>query len=98
MKNYFFSGAGAGSAFSGAGADSAFSGAGADSAFSGAGGASAGVASSFCSGFGGSGDGPQPINEKLAKNASATNNNINLFINFHLLFFLVNTAIIYSFR
>jgi hypothetical protein len=79
IKNYFFSGAGA--AFSGAGA--AFSGAGA--AFSGAGAGSAGLASSFGAGFGGSADGPQPTNEKLAKNVRAINNTKSFFIKFHLL-------------
>jgi len=74
MINYFFSGAGA--AFSGAGA--AFSGAGA--AFSGAGAGAAGFASSFGAGFGGSADGPQPTNEKLAKKVRAINNTKSFFI------------------
>jgi len=58
IKNYFFSGAGAGSA---------------------------GLASSFGAGFGGSADGPQPTNEKLAKNVRAINNTKSFFIKFHLL-------------
>ncbi len=60
-----------------------FSGAGA--AFSGAGAGSAGLASSFGAGFGGSADGPQPTNEKLAKNVRAINNTKSFFIKFHLL-------------
>ncbi|MCX5807419.1 MAG: hypothetical protein NT010_15360 [Proteobacteria bacterium] len=79
MKNYFFSGAGAG--FSGA-----FSGAGAGAgAFSGAGAGAAGFASSLGAGFGGSADGPQLTKVKLVKKAIAMNNITSFFMYFHLL-------------
>ncbi|MCX5813075.1 MAG: hypothetical protein NT178_11095 [Proteobacteria bacterium] len=76
VKNYFFSGAGAG-AFSGAGAGAG--------AFSGAGAGAAGFASSLGAGFGGSADGPQLTKVKLVKKAIAMNNITSFFMYFHLL-------------